>query len=108
MNKIKLFQYKDTKAFEEFVSAYGYKLEDVKGFKFIGKKQWRGNVLKFYFICLNDGEEVYFTVEHFKSWSEYQECYLGFHGDKLLAWCEDAIITTYKVGRNTYICSFIE
>ena len=83
MKSIKLFKYKDMHAFEEFLSAYGYKLDDVKGFKFIGQKQYRGNVLKLYFICLNDGEEVYFKAVDFASFNEYRQSRLGFNGVKL-------------------------
>ena len=40
MKSIKYFKYINTKHFNVFLSAYGYKLEDVKGFKFIEKKQY--------------------------------------------------------------------
>ena len=96
MKSIKCFKYKDTFKFEEFLSAYGYKLEDVRGYKFIDKKQYRGNVLKVYFICLNDGEEVYFKVVTFKNLNEYRQSRLGFNGDKLLEWYEDSAVRTYK------------
>ena len=96
MKSIKCFKYKDTFKFEEFLSAYGYKLEDVRGYKFIGQKQYLGNVLKVYFICLNDGEEVYFKVVIFKDFNEYRQTRLGFNGDKLLSWYEDSVVRTYK------------
>ena len=96
MKSIQCFQYKDTHKFEEFLDAYNYKLEDVKGFKFVDKKQYCGNVLKLYFICLKDGEEVYFTTVDFKSFNEYHQCCLGFKGDKLLEWFEDAAVRRYK------------
>ena len=96
MKSIKLFKYKNTSAFENLLSSYEYKLEDVKGFKFIEKKQYCGNVLKLYFICLNDGEEICFTVVVFKSFNEYHQSRLGFRGDKLLGWFEDAGIRKYK------------
>ena len=96
MKSIKCFKYKDTFKFEEFLSAYGYKLEDVRGYKFIDKKQYRGNVLKVYFICLNDGEEVYFKVVIFKNLNEYRQSRLGFNGDKLLSWYEDANVRKYE------------
>ena len=96
MKSIKCFKYLNTRKFEEFVSAYGYKLEDVKGFKFIDQKQYQGNILKIYFICFKDGEEVYFTAVDFKDFNEYNQARLGFKGDKLLEWFEDAVVRTYK------------
>ena len=103
MKSIKLFKYKSTCKFEEFLSAYGYKLEDVKGFKFIEQKQYRGNVLKLYFICLNDGEEICFTTVDFASFNEYRQARLGFSGDKLLGWYEDAAVRRYKTNDGLYV-----
>ena len=104
MKNIKYFKYKNTCNFEDFLSAYEYKLEDVKGFKFIGKKQYQGNILKVYFICLNDGEEVYFTVAYFKDFNEYNSVRLGFKGDKLLEWYDDAVVRAYKLKeKNEYV-----
>ena len=96
MKNIKYFKYKDTCNFIGFVTAYGYKLEDVIGFSFIGKKQYRGNVLKVYSIWFKDCEEEYFKVVNFKSFNEYHQSRLGFNGDKLLRWYEDADIRTYQ------------
>ena len=96
MKNIKYFKFKDTSAFENLLSSYGYKPEDVKGFKFIEQKQYLGNVLKLYFICMNDGEEVCFTVVTFKSFNEYHQARLGFRGNRLLSWFEDAAVRTYK------------
>ena len=84
MKNIKYFEYKNTFNFMGFVCAYGYKLEDVKGFKFGWKKQYRGNILKVYQIYFNDGEYEYFKVVYFSSFNEYHQCRLGFKGDKLL------------------------
>ena len=103
MKSIKCFKYKDTFKFEEFLSAYSYKLEDVRGYKFIDQKQYRGNVLKLYFICLNDGEEVYFKVVDFESFNEYRQTRLGFNGDKLLEWYEDSIVRRYKNNDGLYV-----
>ena len=97
MKSIKCFEYKNTYEFERFLSEYGYFLNDVKGFKFIGKKQYHGNILKLYFICLKDGEEVYFGVVDFKSWNECNQARLGFNGPKLEEWYNDAIVRRYKV-----------
>ena len=102
MKSIKYFKYKDTSAFENLLSSYEYKLEDVAGFKFIEKKQYCGNVLKLYFICLNDGEEVCFTVVDFKNFNEYHQSRLGFKGNKLLSWCEDANVRRYKKSDGSY------
>ena len=84
MKSIKLFKYKNTCAFENLLSSYEYKLEDVRGFKCVEKKQHCGNVLTLYFICMNDGEEICFTVVSFKDFHEYHQSRLGFKGNKLL------------------------
>ena len=97
MKNIKYFIYKDTNAFERFLNAYGYRLENVKGFSFAGKKQCCGNILKIYNIRFNDGEYEYFKVVYFSSFNEYHQCRLGFNGEKLLDWWEDANIRKYKV-----------
>ena len=52
MKSIKCFKYKDSPKFEKFLNEYNYKLDDVKGYKSIGQKQYCGNVLKLYFITL--------------------------------------------------------
>ena len=96
MKSIKYFKYKDTSSFLGFVCAYGYKLEDVKGFKFVEQKQHQGNVLKLYYICFNDGEEICFTVVIFKDFNEIKQARLGFKGNKLLGWYEDASVREYK------------
>ena len=102
MKSIKLFKYKGTSAFENLLSSYDYKLEDVRGFKFIEKKQYQGNNLKLYFICLHDGEEIYFTVVDFKDFHEYHQVRLGFRGEKLLSWFEDASVRMYKRSDGSY------
>ena len=84
MKNIKYFKYNNTNKFLAFLVAYGYKLDDVKGFSFSGKQQYRGNVLKIYNIHFNDGEYEYFKVVCFRSFNEYYECKLGFKGEKLL------------------------
>ena len=84
MKSIKYFKYVNKEKFNIFLNAYGYKLSDVKGFSFAGKKQYRGNVLKLYNIRFNDGEYEYFKVVTFRSFNEYYQSKLGFNGDKLL------------------------
>ena len=96
MKSIKYFKYLDTKQFNAFLAAYGYKLDDVKGFSFDEKKQYRGNILTIYNIHFNDGEYEYFKVVYFKSFNEYRQSCLGFNGDKLLDWWEDADVRRYK------------
>ena len=96
MKSIKLFKYKDMHAFEEFLSAYGYKLEDVKGFSLVEKKQYFGNVLKEYSVHFKDGEYEYFKVVLFKDFNEYHQSRLGFKGSKLEEWYQDANIRSYK------------
>ena len=103
MKNIKFFKFKNTKKFEEFLGEYGYQLEDVRGFKFIDKKQYCGNVLKSYFIYLKDGEEVYFRVVDFKSFNEYHQARLGFRGAKLEEWFEDAAVRRYKTNDGLYV-----
>ena len=83
MKSIKLFKYKDMRAFEEFLSAYEYKLEDVEGFSLVEKKQYFGNVLKEYSVHFKDGEYEYFRVVLFKDFNEYHQSRLGFKGSKL-------------------------
>ena len=97
MKSIKYFKYKNTYNFNLFLKERNYILDDVRGFKFVEKKQYQGNVLTLYFICFNDGEEICFTVVSFKSFNEYHQARLGFKGDKLLGWFEDANVRTYKV-----------
>ena len=96
MKSIKLFQYRDTWEFERFLSAYGYRLSDAKGFSYIGQKQYSGNILKEYFIHFNDGEKEYFRIVYFKSFNECNQSRLGFKGNKLLEWYESANVRWYK------------
>ena len=96
MKSIKYFKYVSTNQFNAFLVAYGYKLDDVKGFSFDEQKQYRGNVLKWYKIHFKDGEYEYFKVVYFKSFNEYYQSKLGFNGDKLLSWWEDADVRRYK------------
>ena len=96
MKSIKLFQYKDTCGFENFLNAYGYKFEDVKGFSLAERRQYCGNVLKIYNIRFNDGEYEYFKVVYFKNFNEYRQSRLGFSCIKLSSWCESADIRLYK------------
>ena len=83
MKSIKCFKYKDTNAFKRFLSAYGYKLNNVTGFSFVGKKQYHGNILKIYFIHFNDDEKEYFKVVCFKNFNEYNQARLNFSYMKL-------------------------
>ena len=96
MKNIKCFKYKDTHQFEGFLSSYDYKPEDVKGFSFDEQKQYHGNILKWYKIHFNDGEEVYFKVAIFSSFNEYHQARLGFSGNKLEYWFQDANVREYK------------
>ena len=96
MKNIKYFKYINTKQFNVFLSAYGYKLNDVKGFSFVSKKQYNGNVLKVYFIHFNDGEKEYFKEVYFKNFNEYRQSYLGFSNIKLSGWCSSADVRLYK------------
>ena len=102
MKSIKFFKFKDTDAFKNLLNSYDYKSEDVRGFKFIERKQYCGNVLTLYFICMEDGEEICFTVADFKNFNEYHQTRLGFKGDKLLSWFEDSCIRRYKKSDGSY------
>ena len=97
MKNIKYFKYKNTYEYEKFLNAYGYRPEDVKGFSFAGKEQRNGNVLTEYSIWFNDDEREYFKVVYFSSFNEYHQCRLGFRGEKLLDWWQDADVRKYKV-----------
>ena len=103
MKNIKFFNYKNTHKFEKFLNEYGYKPADVRGYKFISQKQYHGNVLKLYFICLNDGEEVYFKVVDFKSFNEYNQSRLGVNDEKLLEWYTDSAARRYKTNDGLYV-----
>ena len=93
---IKFFKYFNKKQFSVFLKEYGYSLDDVKGFSFVGTERYRGNILKTYFIHFNDGEYEYFKIVLFKNLNEYEQSGLGFRGDKLLSWFESANIRFYK------------
>ena len=97
MKNIKYFKYKDTYEYSVFLKECGYKLDDVKGFSYIGKKHYHGNIFKAYSIWFKDYHEEYFSVAYFKSLNEYHQCRLGFNGNKLLKWCEYANVIKYKV-----------
>ena len=96
MKKIKYFLYKNTYEFEKFLNAYGYRIGNVKGFSFVWKKQYHGNILKTYEVYFDDGEYEYFSIVYFKSFNEYHQSRLGFNGEKLLDWYQDANIRMYK------------
>ena len=96
MKSIKSFKYINENNFNVFLNNYGYKLDDVKGFSLAEKRQCRGNILKIYNIRFNDGEYEYFKVAVFESFNEYKQSSLGFNGNKLLDWWENANIRMYK------------
>ena len=85
MKSIKCFKYKNTYEFEKFLSAYEYRIEDVKGFSFAGQRQYHGNILKLYNVRFNDGEYEYFKVVYFRSLNECEQSRLGFNGKTLLS-----------------------
>ena len=97
MKSIKCFKYFSKKCFSYFLEEYCYRLDDVKGFSYAGKKQYRYNVLKLYRITFKDGEYEYFRVAIFSSFNEYHQARLGFSGNKLEYWFQDANVREYKV-----------
>ena len=100
MKNIKYFKYKNTNAFERFLSSYGYKLENVKGFSFVGKKQYNGNVLKLYFIHFDDDECEYFKEVCFKDFNECNQARFSFSSIKLSSWYSSADVIKYKTNYN--------
>ena len=96
MKSIKLFKYRNKEKFNLFLNAYGYKLDNVVGFSVVDKKQYHGNILKTYFIHFDDGEKEYFKVVIFRSINEYYQSKLGFNGNKLLEWYDDANVRLSK------------
>ena len=96
MKNIKCFKYVNKKSFNVFLKDYSYKLDDVVGFSLYDKQQYHGNILKTYIIYFNDHDHAYFKVVVFESFNEYRQSSLGFNGDKLLRWWEDANIRMYK------------
>ena len=96
MKSIKSFKYVNENNFDIFLHNYGYKIDDVIGFSFDEKKQYRCNILKTYKIYFKDGEHEYFSVAIFESFNEYRRSSLGFNGEKLLDWWENANVTMYK------------
>ena len=96
MKSIKYFKYKNKDAFKYFLSSYDYKLDDVKGFSFAEQKQYRGNVLKWYKVHFKNGEYEYFKVVIFRSFNAYYDAKLGFSGNKLLEWYENADVKWCK------------
>ena len=96
MKNIKFFKYINKEKFERFLSACDYKLSDVKGFSLYSQKQYCGNISKWYNIHFRDGEEQCFKVVIFKSFNEYHQSRLGFNGNKLFDWFEDADLRVYK------------
>ena len=104
MKSIKSFKYVNKKCFTYFLNSYDYNLEDVVGFSFDEQKQYQGNILKWYKIHFKDGEYEYFKVVIFKNFNEYRQSSLGFNGDKLLDWWENANVKAYKTCNEIISC----
>ena len=96
MKSIKYFKYVNENNFNIFLNEYGYSIDDVVGFGLYDKQQYHGNILKVYNIYFKDGEKEYFKVAVFESFNEYRQSSLGFNGNKLLDWWENANIRMYK------------
>ena len=104
MKSIKSFKHLNEISFKDFLKSYGYSEKDVKGFALGYQKQYHGNVLKVYNIHFNDGEMEYFKVANFKDFNEYHQSSLGFKGNKLLGWWENANAKTYRVCDEIILC----
>ena len=97
MKNIKSFKYKNTYEYKKYLKEYGYTIDDVVGFSLVDKQQYGGNILKQYVIYFSDHDNVYFKVVYFKSLNEYHQSALGFNGNTLLNWYQDANVVWYKV-----------
>ena len=97
MKNIKSFKYWYSFEFDRFLKEYGYTIDDVKGFALSSILNYNGNVLKTYAVYAFDGRTIYFKIAYFKSFNEYNRCWLGVNGDKLLSWYKKAIIKLYKL-----------
>ena len=104
MKSIKSFKHFGKRCFKYFLKDCGRPLEDVKGFSFAKRKQYRGNVLKTYSIKFKDGKKEYFKAAYFKDFNEYHQSSLGFKGNKLLRWWEDSDVKAYKKCNETIFC----
>ena len=102
MKSIKYFKYISSNTFNEYVMSYGYNLADVVGFSVIDKEQYHNNVLITYAIYFSDHDNAYFKVVCFKDFNEYRQSRLGFNGERLLNWYQDADIRMYKTN-NRYV-----
>ena len=96
MKSIKCFKYINENNFNIFLNEYGYTLDDVVGFSLYDKQQYRNNILKTYVIYFSDHDHAFFKVAIFESFNEYRQSALGFNGNKLLEWWENANIRMYK------------
>ena len=96
MKSIKFFKYVNEKHFNVFLKEYGYSVDDVIGFSVSAIHHFHGNVFKSYIIYFKDGCLECFKVVYFKSFNEYLQSALGFNGDTLLSWYNDANIRKYK------------
>ena len=96
MKNIKLFKYRNMREFIVFVGCCGYNLDDVVGFSLDERKQYHGNIWKEYCIHFKDDECANFKVITFKDFHEYHQSRLGFKGNKLFDWFEDADLRQYK------------
>ena len=104
MKNIKYFKYLNKKSFNVFLKDYGYKLDDVKGFSVSAIHHYHGNIFKSYIIYFKDDGLACFKVVCFKSFNEYHQSKLGFNGNTLLEWWEDANIKAYKVCNDIIYC----
>ena len=99
MRSIKYFKYASKKRFERFIRDYEYSMDDVVGFSSYDKEQYHGNILKTYVIYFSDHDHAFFKEVIFKDFNEYRQSLLGFNGEKLLNWYQDADAREYRKGK---------
>ena len=104
MKNIKSFKYKNTYEFEKCLNGYGYTIDDVIGFSVSAIHHYHGNIFKSYIIYFKDEYLACFKVVCFKSFNEYRQSGLGFNGNTLLGWYQDANIKAYKVINDIIYC----
>ena len=93
--KIKYFKYINNINFKDFIYKRGYKLDDVKAFYLVTKKQYRNVILKVYTLHFVKGGFACFSVVKFKDYDHLLKTSLGLNGDHVLYWYQKSDIKEY-------------